>query len=70
MPFDKDAAFARNAARFTLAAAAAKATEALAVLNGTGRAAGRSGHDAPPASIFAAGSRSQSSSGWPEAAQN
>ncbi|MCJ2041653.1 phosphoadenosine phosphosulfate reductase family protein [Methylobacterium sp. J-059] len=37
--YPEDAASARNAARYTLAAAAAKATEALAVLNGTGRAA-------------------------------
>ncbi|TXN75483.1 phosphoadenosine phosphosulfate reductase family protein [Methylobacterium sp. WL8] len=36
--YPDDAAFARNAARYTLAAAAAKATEALNVINGTGLA--------------------------------
>ncbi|MCJ2009439.1 phosphoadenosine phosphosulfate reductase family protein [Methylobacterium sp. J-092] len=36
--YPDDAAFARNAARYTLAAAAAKATEALGVINGTGLA--------------------------------
>lgn len=35
--FPEDAAFARNAARYTLAAA--KAAEALDVINGTGQAA-------------------------------